>query len=151
MTDALPLEISDDVREAIGTAFASMKFLQASYIGDDGYPHISNRGSVVVLGPQQLGLWARKRDSGMAADVASRPQVTLLYTDLADKHVLYTFYGTATTDADGPLADRVWNEMPERERQSDADRKGTAIVVDLTKIIGMSPHAELNFVMERGA
>jgi len=40
---------------------------------------VSFRGSTQVLGPTELALWARKRDSGLAEAIVDRPRVSLVY------------------------------------------------------------------------
>jgi hypothetical protein len=146
--ETLPLEIDDAMKDAIGTAFESRNPLTVAYNGEEGWPHLSRRGSTQVFGPQQLALWIRKRDEGLAAALGSRPEVTLYFLDLAERGVVYTFYGrgrVSTAPADG---DRVWAATPERERAQDPDRNGVAVIVDLVRIVAQGIKPELNFVME---
>ena len=84
------LEIDDDMKAAIGGAFQSGNFVTVGYVGDDGWPRLSRRGTVQVLGSQELALWARKRDEGLAKAIIARPELTLFYMDLS-KPQLYTF------------------------------------------------------------
>jgi hypothetical protein len=56
-SDARPLALDDEIREAIGGAFDSLNFVTVAYNGDDGWPHVSRRGSTQVYGPQQLAIW----------------------------------------------------------------------------------------------
>ena len=43
---------------------------------------VSFRGSTYVLSPTQLAIWARKRDSGLAAAVVDRPRVSLVFFEM---------------------------------------------------------------------
>jgi hypothetical protein len=149
MADTLPLELNDDLREAIGSAFDSANFVLVSYIGDDGWPHVSPRGSAQVLGPQQLGLWIRKRDEGLAAAIGSRPELTFFFMDVVQRGVLYTFYGRGHVSGDPQVIDQVWEATPDREQAQDPERKGVAIVVDLERVVAQSRKPELNYVMQR--
>ena len=92
-TDARPLALDDEIRAAIGGAFDSLNFVTVAYNGDDGWPHVSRRGSTHVYGPQQIAIWVRKREDGLAKAVDTRPEVTLFYVDLVERGVAYTFYG----------------------------------------------------------
>ena len=59
----------DDMREAIGSAFDSLNFVTVAYNGDEGWPHVSRRGSTQVYGPQEIAIWVRKREDGLAKAV----------------------------------------------------------------------------------
>jgi hypothetical protein len=149
--DALALVIDDDMRDAVGTAFATGHVLTVAYNGDDGWPHVSNRGTVQVFGPDQLALWVRKRTDGLAATLATKPEVTLFFMDLMGRGVLYTFYGRGSISEDPQVRDQVWSGSPEREQGQDPERAGVAVVVDLQKIVSQGRKPEQNFVMERSA
>ena len=71
-SDARPLALDDEIREAIGSAFDSLNFVTVAYNGDDGWPHVSRRGSTQVYGPQQITIWVRKREDGLAKAVETR-------------------------------------------------------------------------------
>jgi hypothetical protein len=149
MATVIPLELDGDMRDAIGTAFESRNVVTVAYNGDDGWPHVSRRGSTQVFGPQQLAIWVRKRDDGLAKAVETRPQVTLFYLDLVERGVVYTFYGRGWVSTDPAVNDQVWAATPEREQAQDPERKGVALVVDLDRIVAQSRQPDRNFVMER--
>ena len=114
MATVIPLELDDDMKDAIGTAFESRNVVTVAYIGDDGWPHVSRRGSTQVFGPQQLAIWVRKRNDGLAKAVETRPQVTLFYLDLVGRGVVYTLYGHGRMSTDPAVNDQVWAATPER-------------------------------------
>jgi hypothetical protein len=149
MATVIPLELDGDMRDAIGTAFESRNVVTVAYNGEDGWPHVSRRGSTQVFGPQQLAIWVRKRDDGLAKAVETRPQVTLFYLDLVERGVVYTFYGRGWVSTDPAVNDQVWTATPEREQAQDPERKGVALVVDLDRIVAQSRQPDRNFVMER--
>jgi hypothetical protein len=147
----LPLELDDKITDAVTTAFDSGNVVTLAYNGDDGWPHMSRRGSTQVFGPQQLAVWVRKRDDGLAKAVATRPEVTLYYLDLVHRGVVYTFYGRAHVSFDPEINDRVWQHTPEREQAQDPERKGIALIVDLARVVAQGRAPENNFVMARSA
>jgi hypothetical protein len=147
MPDPRPLVLDDAIRDAIATAFPA-HVVTVAYNGDDGWPRVTSRGTVQVTGDQQMALWARKRDEGMAASMADRPQLTLFYSDLAERGVLYTFFGIGRISDDPAETARVYEGSPEREQAGDPERRGVAIIVDLRRVVAMSRHPELNFVLE---
>jgi len=145
---ALPLELDDEIRDAIGSAFDSGNFVTVAYNGDDGWPHVSRRGSTQVFGPQQLAIWVRKREDGLAKATEARPQITLFYLDLVERGVAYTFYGQGRVSADPVVNDRVWASTPEGEKAQDPERKGVALIVDLERVVAQGRRPERNFMME---
>jgi hypothetical protein len=141
----LALDVDQDMRAAIGGAFESRNFVTVGYVGDDGYAHISRRGTVQVYGDQQLALWSRKRDDGLARALASRSELTLLYVDMTVPQ-LYTFYGRAKVSSDPSVADTVYANSPERERAQDPQRAGVPVIVELERIEALGAR---RFVMMR--
>jgi hypothetical protein len=143
----LPLELDADIRAAIGGAFESHNFLTVGYLGDDGWPHLSHRGTTQVFGPQQLAIWVRRRDDGLAKAMAVRPQVTLFYVDMSVPQ-LYTFYGRGQVSTDEDVDNRVYENAPEGEQAQDPERRGVALIIELERIVAQGTR---NFVMQRTA
>jgi Pyridoxamine 5'-phosphate oxidase len=144
--ETLPLELSDEIAADINGAYESGRPVVLAYIGDDGYPHMSYRGTTQVFGPQQLAVWARNPDGGLPGAIAQRPTVSLLYRNPETRQT-YAFYGRARLAADEATKELVYGRSPQREQQADPDRLGVAIVIDLDRVDAMSP--EQRFRMER--
>jgi hypothetical protein len=98
-----------------------------------------------VFGPQQLALWVRKLDEGLAQAVSVRPELTLLYADMSVPQ-LYTFYGRGEISTDSTVAKTVFENSPEREQGLDPDRKGVPVVVELERIEALGAR---RFVQQR--
>jgi hypothetical protein len=141
-----PLDLTGDVAAAVDGAAARGSALVLGYIGDDGFPAISFRGSAQVRGPQQLAVWARKRDDGLARVIAERPQVSLLYYAADGPGPKYlSFQGHARVE---PAAnDEVYEAMIEGEQRQDPERNGVAVVIDVDSVNGFG--ADGPFRMER--
>jgi hypothetical protein len=143
-----PLDLTGDVASAVDGAAARGSALVLGYIGDDGFPAISFRGSTQVHGPQQLAVWARKRDDGLARVIAERPQVSLLYYEADGPGPKYlAFQGRARVE---PSAnDEVYAAMIDGEKRQDPERNGVAILIDVDNVSGFG--AAGPFRMEREA
>jgi hypothetical protein len=143
-----PLDLTGDVAAAVDGAAARGSALVLGYVGDDGFPAISFRGSTQVRGPQQLAVWARKRDDGLARVIAERPQVSLLYYAADGPGPKYlSFQGRARVE---PSAnDEVYEGMIEGEQRQDPERNGVAVVIDVDSVNGFG--ADGPFRMEREA
>jgi hypothetical protein len=144
--ETIPLELSDEIAAEINGAYEAGRPVVLAYIGDDGYPHMSYRGTTQVFGPQQLAVWARNPDGGLPGAIGERPVVTLLYRN-PETRQMYAFYGRARLAADEATKELVYGRAPQREQQADPDRLGVAIVIELDRVDGMSP--EGRFRMER--
>jgi hypothetical protein len=143
-----PLDLTGDVAAAVDGAAARGSALVLGYVGDDGFPAISFRGSTQVRGPQQLAVWARKRDDGLARVIAERPQVSLLYYAADGPGPKYlSFQGRARVE---PSAnDEVYEAMIEGEQRQDPERNGVAVVIEVDSVNGFG--ADGPFRMEREA
>jgi hypothetical protein len=120
-----------------------------AYVDADGWAQLSKRGTALLLDGRTLAVWARNRRDGLATSISQRPPVTLQYVDLANRDVLYTFHANANISADPAVVDRVWQGMPEAERQQDRDRHGLPVVVDLRQVVAQSRRPDRNFTLRR--
>jgi hypothetical protein len=140
------LDLNGDIALAVNGAAERGNALVLGYVGDDGYPAISFRGSTQVHGPQQLAIWARKSDQGFAKVIRERPQVSVLYYSPNGPGPRYlSFQGQARVD---PSAnDAVYANMIEGERKQDPEARGVAVIIDVESVNGFG--ADGAFRMER--
>jgi hypothetical protein len=130
-----PVDLSGDITAAIDGAALRGSTLAVAYVRDDGSPSVSFRGSVHVHSPTQLALWARKRDSGLAAAIAERPQVSLVFFETNGP-------GARWLEIDGrarvapELNDEVFEAIIEGERRQDPERRGVAVLIDVDRVSG---------------
>ncbi len=129
----MAINLDDEVKAALAGARDANKPMTLAYTGQDGAPHLSFRGGVVVFGPDQLAIWVRKRDGGFANAIAQNPAVALLYGDF-DGHRIYSFIGKARVDE--TANDAVWDATPQIEKDRDPERNGIAVLVDLDSVTG---------------
>jgi hypothetical protein len=134
MADKLDLT-SRDIPTAIDDAAVRSRQIAVAYVDADGAPSLSFRGSVHVHGPDQVAIWARKRDSGLAVAIEKEPRVALLYFGGSDPGPRFvSIKGRAHTDE--AQNDKVYDEMIEGERGQDPERKGIAVIVDVDHVFG---------------
>ncbi len=145
---AEPVALTDSgIPEAIATAAERGHQVAVAYIDDDGYPSVSFRGTTQVIGPDRLAIWARKRDAGLAAAIAERPQVGLVYYGPGGPGPAYlALRGRA--HADPSLDDEVYAAAPQGERDQDPDRNGVAVVIEIDRVQGFGQDGP--FLQERG-
>lgn len=138
------LKIIDELKQKIAAAYVPNDWpLMVAYVDEQGRPGMSYRGSLVVVSDTQLGFWARNAEGGTASAIAKNPNVTVVYREPSPDHgrstAVVTFRGKARDASSEKERDAVWETMPQRERDADAEKKGTAIIVDLESITGFMP------------
>ncbi len=132
------LDLTDRFKQAIDGAFERGHPVVMAYVDGDGRPSLSVRGSAQVLNATEIGVWARKTDSGLAKAIESNPNVTLLFFgSLPDgAKMLANFSGRAHASFD--RKDEVYEGMSDIEKNYDADRKGVAVIVEVDSVSGMT-------------
>ena len=133
-----PLDLTGDIASEIDGAALRGSTLALAYVRDDLSPSVSLRGSLLVHGPTELALWARKRDSGLATAIAQRPRVSLVYYGGPDGPgpMFLSIEGRARVAAE--IDDAVWDAMIDVERQQDPERQGVAILIEVDTVAGAS-------------
>ncbi len=130
-----PVNLTGEISAAIDGAALRGHTLALAYVRDDGSPALSFRGSVLVHSSTQLALWARKRDSGLAAAIAERPRVSLVFFEMEGPGARYlAIEGHARVAAE--LDQEVYEAIIEPEQQQDPERQGVAVVIDVDSVVG---------------
>ena len=145
------LKINDDLKKIITEAYIPNDLpIVMAYVDEQGRPGTSFRGSTIVLGDSQLAVWARNPAGGTAKALPNNPNVTLVYRQPSPDHqrssAVITFRGRARVDNDESVRRRVYDEMPQRERDSDPEMKGVPIVIDLDSVTGFMPGYRLQML-----
>jgi hypothetical protein len=139
------IELDEEIRQAVNGAFESRNPMVIGYVGDDGAPHLSFRGSTQVFGRDQLAIWVRNPKAGLPAAIQNHPKVTLLYRS-SEPRRLFTFTGRARIDAG--VNDVVYANSPKGERDRDPEKKGVAMVIDLDEVFGFGTAGPIRMTRE---
>jgi hypothetical protein len=130
-----PVNLTGEIAAAIDGAALRGHTLAVAYVRDDGSPSVSFRGSTYVHSPTQLAIWARKRDSGLAAAVVDRPRVSLVFFEMQGPGARYlAIEGHARVVPE--LDQEVYAAIIEPEQQQDPERQGVAVVIDVDSVAG---------------
>jgi hypothetical protein len=129
------IDLTGVIQERLDSALADGKPIAVSYVDLAGRPHLSLRGSTHVHSPDQLAIWVRKAQGGIAEAVIDNPNVVFLYRN-SDTRTTYILSGTARVDDDEAVRWAVYDASPEPERDHDPDHHGVALVVDLERVQG---------------
>ena len=121
--------------ESINGAFGRGRPLVVGYVDADDRPAMSFRGSARVHSNDQLVVWARKRNEGLAADIDEHPAVQVLYFDPSGPGPRYlSILGRAHVD--DAASDAVYEVIPGPEQDHDPEKAGVAVVIDVDSVLG---------------
>lgn len=128
--------------QAIDSALADGCMCLLGTAGAEGQPQISPKGSMLVLDATHLAYWERSGRTA-AANLKTNPKVVVYYrnttkSERLPKGAVWRFQGTARVTADGPERDQVWAKVVPVEQEKDPSRKGTAVVIEVSRITDLS-------------
>jgi hypothetical protein len=112
-----------------------------AHVTEEGTPLITFRGSIQVLNDHELCAWIRAADGGLMRSIAKNPAVSLAYADLP--RAMFTIQGRARMDTSEAMRERVFEMIPEQEKNHDPARKGAVMIIAVDRIQGYSTGGEL--------
>lgn len=126
------------LHEHINTSYPQFVCLVGAVL-PNGYAQITVRGSTMVYDDDHIALWERGRGSTNAA-IQDGTKVTIFFrkpplreSGLLPRGGVARFYGTAQVHKSGPIYDRVWEQLIEPEKKSDAEKKGYAVLIRIER------------------
>ena len=131
----MTLVLTDEIKGFVNGALAAGNPMVLAAVGPDQQPRLSYRGSIQTYSDNQLGLWVRKVQGATIEAIKANPHVALMYRSATTPFL--QFHGRARIASDETERARVFESAPERERKSDPERKGVAIIVDLDLVEGV--------------
>jgi Pyridoxamine 5'-phosphate oxidase len=139
-------EIPTYLRGQIDSALFNNTPMVVCYVDADGQPQQSLRGSTLVFSPTQLAIWVRNAEGGIIKAMANNPKLSLLYRDSNSRSTIVV-QGRGHVATDEETRRRLYDMSPEVEQMHDPDRKGAALIIDITRLQGGGPKG--NFRMQR--
>ena len=143
-----PIELTDEMMEALASAMDNGNPTIAGYVNEQGQPSLSPRGTTQAYGRTEVALWVRSKDTGMAKAIESNPNVSIFYTAARGKPLLgnIQFQGRARVEPDEAARNIIFDASPVGEQKADPERKGAAIVIALDKVSGALMGTRYNMV-----
>lgn len=141
-TTPVPIQITDEMRDAINGALVNGTPVVVAYVDARGQPRLSFRGSTQVYSDDQLAIWVRNPEGGLQQAVAANPRISLLYRNPQPRMML-TFEGRGHFDAAEAIRTAIYERAPEGERNLDPERKGIALIIDLDRVTGITPNGRV--------
>ncbi|MEZ4503800.1 MAG: pyridoxamine 5'-phosphate oxidase family protein [Dehalococcoidia bacterium] len=130
----MPIEITEEMKTAINNAVADKAPIVVSSVDATGQPSLSFRGSIQTYSDTQFAMWIRNPEGGILKSIAANPKIAMMYRN-PETRVSYMIHAEARRDDSDAVKQAVYDAAPEVERNADPEKKGTAIVIDLVRVI----------------
>lgn len=129
------LKMTQEIKDLVNNSLDDNCPMTVGYVGPDGQPQLSLRGSMRAISDTQIAFWVRNPNGGVVKALAYNPRITVLYRDTPNR-VNMTFYGSGRVETDEAVRNAVFTSMPQIEQDHDEPRKGACMVVDLESVNG---------------
>lgn len=130
----MAIELTDEWKQAINNAFTDGCPILWASTGKDGQAVLNFFGTTQAYSDHELAIWMRTPERGFLQRIAENPQVAMMYRNPATRLVIQV-HGEARHVDDPAVKDHVYNNAAEAERAQDPEKKGTAVVIDVTRIV----------------
>ena len=138
------LKLSPALKQTINSALDRGRMLSVAYVGADGRPELSFRGSLQAYSDTQLAIWVRNPQGGIVQAVRDgRVHISLLYGELGASKAFVSFRGRGHIEQSEAVRKKVYDSSPELERNLDKDRGGVPLIIDLDSVDGFFGGAPL--------
>lgn len=140
--------IPDHVKGQINSALYNGTPIVVTYVDAEGQPQSSLRGSTVVFSDTQIGIWVRNAEGGLPTQVTNgNNKVSLLYRDSKTRSTI-VIQGRGSVSNDPEVRRRLFEMTPEVEQFHDTERKGAAVIIDITRLQAGGPKGMVRLVRE---
>jgi len=148
-----PMVLPSTLREAINANLLEKHPMLLAYVGADGQPVQSFRGSTQVHADDQLAMWVRNPDGAFIRAIRDNPRVSLMYRN-EEQRSTYQFQGRARVVDTPAERQRIFDASAPAERAHDFAMLGAAVVIDLDRVegwAGVGPNGQIDPIhLQRG-
>lgn len=127
------LVLPDEFKTAIDNSLADGAPILMAAVQADGQPWMAFRGSAHAHSDDQIGLWVRNPEGHTAGGIQVNNKVALFYRRAGG--ISFQIQGRARLENDPAIRQRIYDKSAEPERNADKEMKGTAMIVDIDRVI----------------
>ncbi len=128
------IQLPDDLKTAINNAFTDGYVITWTSVGADQQPSSNFFGTSQAFSDHELAIWMRTPERGFLQRIAENPKVTMMYRNPTTR-LAFQIHGEARRVDDESVKRRVYDSAAEAEQKADPERKGTAVIVDVVRVI----------------
>lgn len=133
------MKLTDEIKAAVNNSFTSGKPILFAYVDPEGQPSLSFRGSAQAYSDNQIAFWIRNPEGGLLKALnGGNNRITAMYRD-PETRASIQFRGKGSLDNNEGTREKVYNSMPEAERNADREKKGQPLIIDLDRVDGFMP------------
>lgn len=141
------LTLNDQLTDLINNSYTRGFPIMVAYVTADLKPSMSFRGSAFVFSDNEVAVWARSPEGGIVKAMANNVNVQLTYREpnpeTGRSKAVINMRGRGRVGSSEADRHKVYDGMPQVERDADKDFNGVAVIVDLDSIDGVMPGARL--------
>lgn len=130
----MAVELTEEFKTAIDNAFTDGFPIIWTSVTANGQPSLSFFGTTQTYSEHEIAIWMRTTNRGFLARIEENPKVAMMYRN-APARLTFQIHGEARRVDDPAVKKHVYENSPEVERNADPDRLGTAVIVDITRVI----------------
>ena len=125
--------LTEEMKAMLATSLADGNPVMVASALANGMPDVVFKGSVMVWDSEHLAFWERAHGQTELA-LKENPNICLLYRNPAARKT-WKFVGVAELHPSGELRDAVMARTVQAELDRDPERKGTAVIIRVDKVI----------------
>jgi uncharacterized pyridoxamine 5'-phosphate oxidase family protein len=130
----MAVELTEEFTTAINNAFTDGFPITWTSVGSDGQPTLAFFGTTQAYSDHEIAIWMRTTNRGFLARIEENPQVAMIYRNPAAR-LAFQIHGEARRVDDPAVKKHVYDSAPELEQKADPERLGTAVIVEVTRVI----------------
>jgi predicted pyridoxine 5'-phosphate oxidase superfamily flavin-nucleotide-binding protein len=127
------VRLTAEMKDALANALTERAFCIVGTASAEGWPNVSYRGSVAVLDDQTLTFWNRSRKETVK-NIEQNGRCVVFYRN-RERQANWRFFGMARIANAGDERERVWQNTPELERNTDPEKQGIGVFVAVERIL----------------
>ncbi len=132
------LKLSPALKDLINHALERFRMISVAYVGLDGQPELSFRGSLQAYSDTQLAIWVRNPQGGLLKAIAAgHVHIAALYGEASPQsRAFVSFRGRGRVDNSEAVRRTVYGNSPAPERDRDKEQAGVPLIIDLDSVDG---------------
>ena len=127
------IELTDEMREALGSALADGTPVIVATASRTGVPDIAFKGSAMVWDAEHLAFWERSRGETLR-NLGENHHICLLYRN-PKRGLAWKFFGVVEIHEDDDLRRQIMDRTIDAELNRDPERKGAGILVRVDRVV----------------
>ena len=141
------LTLNEQLTDLINNSYTRGFPIIVAYVTAELKPSMSFRGSAWVYSDTEVAVWARSPEGGIVKAMSNNNNVMLTYREpnpeTGRSKAILNMRGRGRVGTSEADRRKVYDGMPQVERDADKDFNGVPVIVELDSVDGVMPGARL--------